>query len=45
MFEKTYLEKNPSQERADKVFQSVGPEFKPQNHKNNNDNKKIIVTM
>jgi hypothetical protein len=32
-------QKNPSQKRAGGVGQGVGPEFKPQYHKNNNNNK------
>jgi hypothetical protein len=30
----TLSQKNPSQKRTDKVSQGVGPEFKPQYHKN-----------
>jgi hypothetical protein len=29
-FQRSYLEKNPSQKRAGGVAQGVGPEFKPQ---------------
>jgi hypothetical protein len=33
------ISKNPSQKRAGGVAQSVGPEFKPQYHKNKQTNK------
>jgi hypothetical protein len=37
---KSYLEKNPSQERAGGVVQSVAPEFKCQYHKKKKEKKK-----
>jgi hypothetical protein len=36
-----YLEKNPSQKRADGMVQGVGPEFKPQYQKK----KKVMVLL
>jgi hypothetical protein len=35
-FKRPYLKKNPSQKRAGRVTQVVGPEFKPQHHKKRN---------
>jgi hypothetical protein len=37
--------KNPSQERAGRVAQGVGPEFKPQFHKKKKKKKKKKETM
>jgi hypothetical protein len=34
MFARPYLKKTPSQKRAGRVTQGVGPEFKPQFSKN-----------
>jgi hypothetical protein len=34
-----YLEKNPTQKRADGVTQGIGPEFKPQHHKKKKETK------
>jgi hypothetical protein len=36
---RTYLEKNPSQKRAGRMAQGVGPEFKPQYCKK----KKLVI--
>jgi hypothetical protein len=35
--------KNPSQKRAGGVAQGIGPEFKPQYHKQNNNKKDCIL--